>query len=83
MRASVRRRASGASARNPAPARLPRAASQVEVNVVSHPMQRYAVWFGGSVLGMTPDFDSIVVSKADYQEHGPGIVRSNAVYREW
>lgn len=26
----------------------------VEVNVMSHPMQRYAVWFGGSVLGMSP-----------------------------
>ena len=25
----------------------------VEVNVVSHPMQRYAVWFGGSMLAST------------------------------
>lgn len=22
----------------------------IDVNVVSHPMQRYAVWFGGSML---------------------------------
>lgn len=28
----------------------------VEVNVVSHPIQRYAVWFGGSVLASTPEF---------------------------
>jgi actin-related protein len=25
----------------------------VEVNVISHPMQRYAVWFGGSMLAST------------------------------
>ncbi len=25
----------------------------MEVNVVSHPMQRYAVWFGGSMLAYT------------------------------
>ena len=31
-----------------------RTSGSVEVNVMSHPMQRYAVWFGGSVLGMSP-----------------------------
>ena len=25
----------------------------IDVNVVSHPMQRYAVWFGGSMLAST------------------------------
>lgn len=25
----------------------------IDVNVISHPMQRYAVWFGGSMLGAT------------------------------
>jgi actin-related protein 3 len=25
----------------------------IEVNVISHPMQRYAVWFGGSMLAST------------------------------
>ena len=28
----------------------------IEVNVVSHPIQRFAVWFGGSVLASTPEF---------------------------
>ena len=46
-------------------------------------MQRYAVWFGGSVLGMSPGFQDIVVTRQQDQEHGPSIVRSNAVYREW
>jgi actin-related protein 3 len=28
----------------------------IEVNIVSHPMQRYAVWFGGSMLASTVGF---------------------------
>jgi actin-related protein len=32
----------------------------VEVNVVGHPMQRFAVWFGGSLLASTPDFYNVL-----------------------
>jgi hypothetical protein len=28
----------------------------IEVNVVAHPIQSYAVWFGGSVAASTPEF---------------------------
>ena len=31
----------------------------VEVNVVSHPVQKFAVWFGGSVLSSTPEFFAV------------------------
>lgn len=31
----------------------------MEVNVVSHAIQRYAVWFGGSVLASTPEFFAV------------------------
>jgi actin-related protein 3 len=31
-------------------------AQPVEVNVVNHPIQSYAVWYGGSILASTPDF---------------------------
>jgi actin-related protein 3 len=31
----------------------------IEVNVISHPMQRYAVWFGGSMLASTVSHRSI------------------------
>jgi actin-related protein 3 len=31
-------------------------AKQIEVNVVSHKKQRYAVWFGGSLLADTVKF---------------------------
>jgi actin-related protein 3 len=33
----------------------------VEVNVVSHPIQRFAVWFGGSVLASTPEFFAVSI----------------------
>jgi actin-related protein 3 len=43
----------------------------VDVNVVTHYNQRYAVWFGGSVLASMESFQSACHSKADYEEHGP------------
>jgi len=43
-------------------------------------VQRYAVWFGGSVLGSSPAFPSICHSKAEYDEKGPSICRHNAIF---
>lgn len=34
----------------------------VEVNVISHPMQRYAVWFGGSMLASTVSHPTLGLS---------------------
>ncbi|CAM8916096.1 unnamed protein product [Rhodiola kirilowii] len=53
----------------------------VEVNVVSHPIQRYAVWFGGSVLASTPEFFTACHTKADYEEHGSTICRTNPIFK--
>ncbi len=36
----------------------------LEVNVISHHMQRYAVWFGGSMLASTPEFYNVCHTKA-------------------
>jgi len=33
----------------------------VEVNVISHPMQRYAVWFGGSMLASTVSYSLLMM----------------------
>jgi len=52
----------------------------VDVKVISHHMQRYAVWFGGSMLSSTAEFYKVCHSKADYDEKGPGIARHNAVF---
>ncbi|KMT07613.1 hypothetical protein BVRB_6g147400 [Beta vulgaris subsp. vulgaris] len=53
----------------------------VEVNVVSHPIQRYAVWFGGSVLASTPEFYGACHTKAEYEEYGASICRTNPVFK--
>jgi len=55
---------------------------QIEVNVVTHPFQRFAVWFGGSMLASQPDFLTGFHTKAEYQEQGPRIARSNAVFNQ-
>ncbi|KAI8907458.1 actin family [Powellomyces hirtus] len=55
-------------------------AKNIEVNVVSHKKQRYAVWFGGSLLADTAEFNSCYHTKAQYEEHGPSIARFNKVF---
>ncbi|KAM7369526.1 hypothetical protein PAMP_010844 [Pampus punctatissimus] len=52
----------------------------MEVQVVTHHMQRYAVWFGGSMLASTPEFFQVCHSKKDYDEMGPSICRHNPVF---
>jgi len=52
----------------------------VEVKVISHSMQRYAVWFGGSILASTAEFYSVCHTKEQYDEHGPSICRFNPVF---
>jgi actin-related protein 3 len=52
----------------------------LDVDVVSHSMQRYAVWFGGSMLASTPEFYKVCHTKADYEEYGPSIARHNPVF---
>ncbi|XP_075495075.1 actin-related protein 3-like [Primulina tabacum] len=56
-------------------------AKPVEVNVTSHPIQRCAVWFGGSVLASTSEFFTACHTKAEYEEHGASICRSNPVFK--
>ncbi|XP_036719045.1 actin-related protein 3B isoform X3 [Balaenoptera musculus] len=64
----------------------------VEVQVITHHMQRYAVWFGGSMLASTsvhapsagclvqPEFFQVCHTKKDYEEYGPTICRHNPVF---
>lgn len=62
-------------------ARTPATARHVDVNVLTHPMQSYAVWFGGSVLGMMPEFQSVCHTRAEYEERGPSVCRTNTVFK--
>jgi len=53
----------------------------IDVKVLSHAMQRYAVWFGGSMLASTAEFYSTYChTKAQYDEWGPSICRHNPVF---
>ena len=56
------------------------APAEIKVKVVSHSMQRYAVWFGGSMLASTPEFGRVCISKAQYMEEGPRCARASAVF---
>ncbi|CAD6502523.1 BgTH12-05115 [Blumeria graminis f. sp. triticale] len=51
----------------------------MEVQVISHKRQRHGPWFGGSLLGQTPEFRSYCHTKAEYDEIGPSIVRRFAL----
>lgn len=62
----------GGEARAPPP--------EIEVNVISHHMQRYAVWFGGSMLASTPEFYRVCHTRAQYEEEGPRIARHSPVF---
>jgi len=52
----------------------------IEVKVISHNMQRYAVWFGGSMLASTAEFYKSCHTKEQYDEMGPSICRFNPVF---
>ncbi|KAH7089391.1 actin binding protein [Auriculariales sp. MPI-PUGE-AT-0066] len=54
--------------------------SGLEVNVISHKRQRYAVWFGGSLLAGLPEFYSACHTKAAYEEFGPSICRRYQIF---
>ncbi|RMZ52466.1 hypothetical protein APUTEX25_000045 [Auxenochlorella protothecoides] len=55
----------------------------VEVHVVTHPMQHFGAWFGGSVLGASEAFREVAITRAAYMETGPTIVRNNVVHSDW
>lgn len=64
-------------------ARLPTNAKAIEVSVVTHHLQRYASWFGGSVFANTPQALSAATTREQYQEHGPRVCRrSNYMFRD-
>ncbi|PWZ27984.1 hypothetical protein Zm00014a_025677 [Zea mays] len=53
----------------------------IEVNVVAHPIQSYAVWFGGSVAASNPEFFEFCHTKEEYEEHGASICRTSPVFK--
>lgn len=53
----------------------------INVNVITHRMQRFAVWFGGAMLSQLPQFSEMVIKKEDYDEIGPRVARYSRVLK--
>ena len=51
----------------------------IDVHVVSHRKQRFAVYYGGSLLASTEQFHMVARTKEEYQESGPGLFRESKV----
>ncbi|ONM19688.1 Actin-7 [Zea mays] len=50
------------------------APSSMKIKVVAPPERKYSVWIGGSILASLSTFQQMWISKAEYDESGPGIV---------
>jgi actin-related protein len=50
------------------------APSAMKVRIVAPPERKYAVWIGGSILSSLSTFQTMWISKEEYDEEGPSIV---------
>ncbi|CAF4204491.1 unnamed protein product, partial [Adineta steineri] len=50
------------------------APSAMKIRVIAPPERKYAVWIGGSILSSLSTFQSMWISKQEYDESGPSIV---------
>ncbi len=50
------------------------APSSMKVKTIVPPERKYSVWIGGSILGSLSTFQSMWISKEEYDECGPSIV---------
>eukprot|EP01025_Chloroclados_australasicus_P027345 TRINITY_DN2715_c1_g1_i1.p1 TRINITY_DN2715_c1_g1~~TRINITY_DN2715_c1_g1_i1.p1 ORF type:complete len:242 (-),score=28.90 TRINITY_DN2715_c1_g1_i1:238-963(-) len=62
--------------------RLSEQSSGVKVSVHRHPVSKYAVWLGGSMLSVAPTFPDLCHTRQEYEEHGPSICRRNHVMHD-
>jgi actin len=52
------------------------APSNMSVHVHAPDNRKYLAWIGGSMLAASPEFESMWITKDEYDEHGPGIVHT-------
>ncbi|CAE7679079.1 unnamed protein product, partial [Symbiodinium pilosum] len=52
------------------------APQKITVKVVANPQRRYIVWMGASILTRLSSFQSMLISKAEYDDVGPAVVHS-------
>jgi actin beta/gamma 1 len=46
----------------------------MKVKIIAPPERKYSVWIGGSILASLSTFQAMWITKAEYNESGPGIV---------
>ncbi|MPC25968.1 actin-2, muscle-specific-like [Portunus trituberculatus] len=50
------------------------APSTIKIKIIAPPERKYSVWIGGSILASLSTFQSMWITKEEYDECGPGIV---------
>src|ERR1051325_5042986 len=57
------------------------APASMKIKIVAPPERKYSVWIGGSILASLSTFQSMWISKQEYDESGPSIVhRVSLIY---
>lgn len=51
-----------------------RCPASMKVKVIAQPERKFMVWIGGSVMASLSTFQSMWITKADFDEVGPNIV---------
>jgi len=50
------------------------APSTLKIKIIAPPERKYSVWIGGSILSSLSTFQTMWITKDEYEESGPGIV---------
>jgi len=50
------------------------APASMKIKIIAPPERKYSVWIGGSILSSLSTFQSMWITKHEYDESGPGIV---------
>ena len=50
------------------------APSTMKIKIIAPPERKYSVWIGGSILASLSTFQTMWITKAEYDEAGPQIV---------
>ena len=50
------------------------APSTMKIKIIAPPERKYSVWIGGSILASLSTFQTMWITKAEYDESGPAIV---------
>ncbi|MFX1252204.1 MAG: actin, cytoplasmic 2 [Promethearchaeota archaeon] len=51
------------------------APDKIDIRIVAPPERRYSVWIGGSILSSLRTFGRLWITRREYQEHGPFILK--------